>query len=69
MVLKSTDSLDLYRNNKPYDFHVHLPIPLTLIGHWTVALLEACLPSTKGTLTFAQIFAKTRLSVTKSFHY
>lgn len=48
MVLRSTDSLDLYRNNKPYDFHVHLPRPLTLIGHWTVALLEAYLPWTKG---------------------
>lgn len=48
MVLKSTDSFAFYRNNKPYDFHVHLPRPLTLNGQWTVSLLETCLPSTES---------------------
>ena len=47
MLLKSSDSLDLYGNNKPYDFHVHLPRPLTLTGYWTVSLLEICMFSNK----------------------
>lgn len=48
MILKSTDSSAFYRNNKPYDFHVHLPRPLTLNGQWSVSLLETCLPSTES---------------------
>lgn len=48
MVLKSTDSFAFYRNNKPYDFQVHLPRPLTLNGQWSVSLLETCLPSSES---------------------
>lgn len=47
MILKSTDSSAFYINNKPYDFHVHLPRPLTLNGQWSVSLLETYLPSSE----------------------
>lgn len=49
MLLKSSDSLDLYSDNKPYDFYVHLPRPLTLTGFWTVSLLEVCMFNNKRT--------------------
>lgn len=48
MLLKSTDSPDLYSNNTPYDFYVHLPRPLTLTGHWSASLLETSLFSNKA---------------------
>jgi hypothetical protein len=49
MLIKSSDSLELYSDNKPYDFYVHLPRPLTLMGYWTVSLLslEVCMFSNK----------------------
>ena len=40
LVLRSTDSQQIYSGNTPYDFLVHLPKPLYLQGHWTVSLLE-----------------------------
>jgi hypothetical protein len=49
MLRRSSDSLDLYSNNQPYDFYVHLPIPLTLKGYWTVSLLEVCMFCNKKT--------------------
>lgn len=48
MILKSTDSSAFYINNKLYDFHVHLPRPLTLNGQWSVSLLKTCLPSSES---------------------
>ena len=45
MVLKCTDSMELYTDNKPYAFSIQLPRPLTLKGYWSVALLETFLPS------------------------
>lgn len=40
MVLRSMDSPLLHADNTPYDFRVHLPRPLTLLGNWTVSLVE-----------------------------
>uniref|UniRef100_A0A8W8MMJ6 Uncharacterized protein n=1 Tax=Magallana gigas TaxID=29159 RepID=A0A8W8MMJ6_MAGGI len=40
LVLRSTDSQQIYSGNTSYDFVVHLPKPLYLQGHWTVSLLE-----------------------------
>lgn len=40
MVLASTDSSQIHTDNKPYDFRVHLSSPISLIGYWTVSLLE-----------------------------
>lgn len=40
MVLRSSDSQNVYPGNTPYDFKVYLPKPLYFQGHWTVSLLE-----------------------------
>lgn len=40
MVLRSCDSVDMYGDNKPYDFIVHLSSPLSLSGYWTISLAE-----------------------------
>lgn len=40
MVLKSTDSLPVYGDNRPCDFRVRLPRPLPLSGDWTIELTE-----------------------------
>ena len=41
LVLRSSDSQQVYNGNTPHDFMVHLPKPLYLHeGHWTVSLLE-----------------------------
>lgn len=40
LFLKSSDCLDLFPNNKAYDFHIHLKQSLQLEGIWNVALLE-----------------------------
>lgn len=49
MVLKSTDSLSVYHNNRPDDFRVRLPRPLPLTGDWTVELTEFCNTNIKST--------------------
>lgn len=49
MVLKSTDSLSVYHNNRPDDFRVRLPRPLPLTGEWTVELTEFCNTNIKST--------------------
>ena len=38
--ISSNDSLDLYPNNHPADFSVHLPIPLFLSENWEMGLLD-----------------------------
>ena len=40
LVLRSSDSQQVYNGNTPHDFMVHLPKPLYLQGHWTISLLE-----------------------------
>lgn len=45
LVLRSSDSQNVYPGNTPYDFKVHLPKPLYFQGHWTVSLLEFSLLS------------------------
>jgi hypothetical protein len=40
MVLKSTDSLSTYTDNRPSDFRVRLPRTLPLSGDWTIELTE-----------------------------
>lgn len=48
VLLMSTDSPDLYSNNTPYGFYVHIQRPLTLTGYWSVSLLDTCLFSNKA---------------------
>jgi hypothetical protein len=46
VVLKSSDSTNIHKNNSSHDFRVHLPRPLDLDGTWNVSLLEfTALPS------------------------
>ena len=42
LVLRSSDSQQVYNGNTPHDFMVHLPKPKPkhLQGHWTISLLE-----------------------------
>jgi hypothetical protein len=47
LVLRSTDSVELYPDNTPWDFWVQLPKPLVCNGSWTIALLEITSRSTK----------------------
>lgn len=49
MVIKSTDSLSVYSNNRPDDFRVRQPRPLPLTGDWTVELTEFCNTNLKST--------------------
>ena len=39
LVLRSSDSQQVYNGNTPHDLMVHLPKPLYLQGQWTVSLL------------------------------
>lgn len=48
MVLQSTHSPSVHADNKPYDFRVHLPRPLTLLGDWTISLTEFSLKLQKA---------------------
>ena len=45
LVLRSSDSHNIYPGNTSYDFKVHIPKPLYFQGHWTVSLLEFSLLS------------------------
>lgn len=40
IVLNSKDSVSIYKDNKSYNFIVHLPRQLSFSGNWTVSLLE-----------------------------
>jgi hypothetical protein len=51
--------MEHFDDNQPYAFSVHLPRPLTLNGHWTISLLETCLPSGKKKNT--EVFIYTNL--------
>ena len=44
IVLSSTDSIVKYVKNTAYDFHVQLPKPIHLQGHWTVSLTDLQIP-------------------------
>jgi hypothetical protein len=46
-LIKSSDRVELDSDNKPYDFYVHQPRPLTVMGYKTVSLLEVCMLSNK----------------------
>lgn len=45
LVLRFSDSHNVYPGNTPYDLKVHIQKPLYFQGHWTVSLLEFSLLS------------------------
>jgi hypothetical protein len=42
--LQSNASRDMYPNNAPHNFRVHLPSPLQLPGQWVVGLADILFP-------------------------
>lgn len=56
MVLSSSDSTEIYTNNKSHDFRVHLSKPMILTGNWTVSLLEFSMPIGQSKLATRELF-------------
>ena len=56
MVLSSSDSTEIYSDNKPHDFRVHLSRPMRLTGNWSVSLLEFSMPVVQSKLPTHELF-------------